>query len=226
MRAILVFFAWISFAYCAEYPCRIPERVEFDMRPKYILEAYELSDFKVHGIVSRGHGECWPYALLSDAKSHMHRVFLGDYIGKNFGSVVAFGENSVSIREVFEIEEGEWEERIAHLWVDDTDFTEYDNEKIQKMFAPYGLENSNLVKVISTGKCSPYVLIQDSDEYIHRLFLNSQIVGNVNLVFTLEKESLIVEEIQANEAENKTIILNLDRCVIVDDNYFDIYQYN
>jgi hypothetical protein len=221
MRTILVLFIGISFVCYAEQPCenKNPEDIGFDMRPKYILEAYELSDFKVHGVVL--HGECSPHALMSDANGHIHRVFLGDYIGKHYGVVIDMGKMSVAIREVFEAENGEWEEKRARLWVDNADPIRWDNKNIQKAYDPYDFEKSNLVEIISTGKCAPYVLIKNGDGYINRIFLNNQITVEDNLVFTLGKESLTIEENRKNKTK-KTTILNLDKCTITD-SYFDIH---
>lgn len=82
-------------------------------RERYSLEAYELSSLTLRSVYFKGLGK--PYALVRDPNGYLHRVFKGDYVGKNFGWVVAITRRGIKLKEVYQSQDGEWEERTAWL---------------------------------------------------------------------------------------------------------------
>lgn len=83
------------------------------MREREPLEAFDISELKVVSVAPLH--ECAPYALIRDPNGYVHRVFVGDYMGKSFGLVVEFVEDGVRVREMYEDERG-WHEREVWLW--------------------------------------------------------------------------------------------------------------
>ena len=80
-------------------------------RRKEPLEAYPLDSMAMVGSVSRG-GR--PFALLK-VDNLLYQVKVGDYLGQNFGKVMAISETEVTVREVVQDSAGEWIERPAAL---------------------------------------------------------------------------------------------------------------
>ena len=80
-------------------------------RRKEPLEAYPLDSMAMVGSVSRS-GR--PTALLK-VDNLLYQVKVGDYLGQNFGKVVAITETEVTLREVVQDSAGEWIERPASL---------------------------------------------------------------------------------------------------------------
>ena len=80
-------------------------------RRKEPLEAYPLDSMAMVGSVARG-GR--PTALLR-VENLPYQVKVGDYLGQNFGKVVAITETEVKLREVVQDSAGEWIERPAAL---------------------------------------------------------------------------------------------------------------
>lgn len=82
-------------------------------RERCPLEAHELSGLMFHSVDFKGLGK--PYAFVRDPNGYLHRVFKGDYVGKNFGRVVAITQQGIKLKEVYQSQDGEWEERTAWL---------------------------------------------------------------------------------------------------------------
>jgi len=80
-------------------------------RRKEPLEAYPLDSMAMVGSVSRS-GR--PFALLK-VDNLLYQVKVGDYLGQNFGKVMAITETEVTVREVVQDSAGEWIERPAAL---------------------------------------------------------------------------------------------------------------
>lgn len=80
-------------------------------RRKEPLEAYPLDSMAMVGSVARG-GR--PFALLK-VDNLLYQVKVGDYLGQNFGKVMAITETEVTVREVVQDSAGEWIERPAAL---------------------------------------------------------------------------------------------------------------
>jgi type IV pilus assembly protein PilP len=86
-------------------------RPDFD-RPKQYLERYELDTLSMVGTFSKEGSE---WALLRDPEGVIHRVPVGDYIGKNHGKVVAISDSQVSLSELISDGAGGWIVREASI---------------------------------------------------------------------------------------------------------------
>ena len=86
-------------------------RPDFD-RPKEYLERYELDTLSMVGTFSK-EGAYW--ALVRDPEGVIHRVPVGDYIGKNHGQVVSIGDTKVSLSELISDGAGGWLVREASI---------------------------------------------------------------------------------------------------------------
>ncbi len=75
------------------------------------LESYSLDAFKMVGNMKQG--EVVVGLLKSD--SAVHQVRVGNYIGQNFGRIVAISESEVAVRESVQDAAGDWVERDTAL---------------------------------------------------------------------------------------------------------------
>jgi type IV pilus assembly protein PilP len=81
-------------------------------RPKEELESYELDSLRMVGTVNQ-EGVLW--GLLKANDGTIHRVRSGNYIGKNYGKIVAIKENMIELVEIVSDSPGVWHERKAGL---------------------------------------------------------------------------------------------------------------
>jgi len=86
-------------------------RPDFD-RPKEYLERYELDTLAMVGTFSKEEAY---WALVRDPEGVIHRVPVGDYIGKNHGQVVDIGSTQVSLSELISDGDGGWLVREASI---------------------------------------------------------------------------------------------------------------
>lgn len=84
---------------------------DFD-RPKQYLERYELDTLAMVGTF--GKGESY-WALIRDPEGVIHRVPVGDYMGKNHGQVVDISNTEVSLSELISDGAGGWLVREASI---------------------------------------------------------------------------------------------------------------
>ncbi|NTV09737.1 MAG: pilus assembly protein PilP [Zoogloea sp.] len=75
------------------------------------LENYPLESLKMVGLLQKG-GKV--HALIQ-ADRTLYQVAIGNYVGQNYGRVVAISESGVTLKEVVEDGNGEWGERISTL---------------------------------------------------------------------------------------------------------------
>lgn len=75
------------------------------------LESYSLDSFKMVGNLRQG---AMVVGLLK-SDSAIHQVRVGNYIGQNFGRVVAISETEVAVRESVQDAAGDWVERDTAL---------------------------------------------------------------------------------------------------------------
>ena len=90
-------------------------RPDFD-RPKQYLERYELDTLSMVGTFSKEPSE---WALMRDPEGVIHRVAVGDYIGKNHGKVVAISNAQLSLSELISDGGGGWIVREASIALDE-----------------------------------------------------------------------------------------------------------
>lgn len=76
------------------------------------LEAYPLDSLRMVGTLSRG-DETW--GLITAPDGAVHRVQAGNYLGQNYGRVLAVGEDHVELVEIVPDRNTGWRERPAKL---------------------------------------------------------------------------------------------------------------
>jgi type IV pilus assembly protein PilP len=76
-------------------------------RIKQFLEGFNIEQFEMVGTLS---GESGRFALVSGAGG-VHRVKVGDYLGRNEGKIVAISDSQVDVIEIVPDGEGGWLER-------------------------------------------------------------------------------------------------------------------
>jgi type IV pilus assembly protein PilP len=81
-------------------------------RPKEYLEQFNIDALTMVGTVQMD-GTLW--ALVQDSEGSVHRVKMGNYLGKNHGHVVELTENYVSVIEIVSNGPDEWVERPHKL---------------------------------------------------------------------------------------------------------------
>ena len=80
-------------------------------RRKELLETYPLDQLKFVGTMEKAKTH---YALIRADKT-VHRVKAGNFLGQNFGQIVAINETEVTLKESIQDSEGEWKESQAAL---------------------------------------------------------------------------------------------------------------
>ena len=81
-------------------------------RPKQYLEKYELDTLSMVGTFSK---ESSDWALVRDPEGVVHRVPVGDYMGRNYGRVVAITNTEVDLSELVPDGTGGWLVREASI---------------------------------------------------------------------------------------------------------------
>ncbi|KPW20165.1 Pilus assembly protein, PilQ [Pseudomonas syringae pv. aceris] len=76
-------------------------------RVKQFLEGFNIESFEMVGTIGNESGT---FALLRGAGG-VHRVKVGDYLGRNNGRVVSIGDAQVDVIEIVPDGEGAWLER-------------------------------------------------------------------------------------------------------------------
>jgi len=86
-------------------------RPDFE-RPKEYLERYELDTLSMVGTFSKEESD---WALVRDPEGVIHRVPVGNYIGKNHGRVVDIDDAQVGLSELISDGAGGWLVREASI---------------------------------------------------------------------------------------------------------------
>lgn len=76
------------------------------------LENFELDSLRMVGTL-RDDDELW--GIVRDSAGTVHRVQVGNYVGRNFGKILDIQEDRIELREIVKDEDGRWEERQASL---------------------------------------------------------------------------------------------------------------
>lgn len=82
-----------------------------ETRTKQFLEGFNIENFVMVGTLANDAGT---FALVSGAGG-VHRVRVGDYIGRNHGRIIAVDESKVDVIEIVPDGEGGWLERPRSL---------------------------------------------------------------------------------------------------------------
>jgi type IV pilus assembly protein PilP len=86
-------------------------RPDFE-RPKEYLERYELDTLSMVGTFSKENSD---WALVRDPEGVIHRVPVGNYIGKNHGQVVNIKSTQIDLSELISDGTGGWLVREASI---------------------------------------------------------------------------------------------------------------
>lgn len=82
-----------------------------ETRTKQFLEGFNIETFTMVGSLSNDAGT---FALVSGAGG-VHRVKVGDYLGRNHGRVIAVDDSKIDVVEIVPDGEGGWLERPRNL---------------------------------------------------------------------------------------------------------------
>lgn len=121
------FLPYEAFTYSAaslRHPFQPPMKIDLtqrqkgskDIRPdetrvKQFLEEFNIETFVMVGTLTNGAGK---YALIKGGDG-VHRVKVGDYLGRNHGRIVEINEAAVDVLEIVPDGEGGWLERPRSL---------------------------------------------------------------------------------------------------------------
>jgi type IV pilus assembly protein PilP len=81
-------------------------------RPRQLLENYPLESLTMVGLLER---KKLRYAVVRANDNSLHQVKLGDYMGQNFGRVVAITESEIKLKEMVQDVNSEWVERDTNV---------------------------------------------------------------------------------------------------------------
>ena len=85
---------------------------EIDERNREELEQYELDSLRMVGTLDNA-DENW--AIISDPDRTVHRVKVGNYMGRNIGKIINIFEDRIELREIVQDSNGRWDERQASI---------------------------------------------------------------------------------------------------------------
>lgn len=83
-----------------------------ETRPKEYLESFAIGALTMVGTLSRS-GQTW--ALVRDETTNINRVAVGNYVGRNYGRIVAISETQIDVMEIVPTGDGGWLERPASI---------------------------------------------------------------------------------------------------------------
>ena len=87
-------------------------------RQRELLERYPFDALSMVGTLSRG-GQLW--ALVNDGDGGIHRITIGNYLGKNHGRVVNASSSQLDVLEIVPDGTGGWIERPRALTLEEKD---------------------------------------------------------------------------------------------------------
>jgi len=85
-------------------------------RPKEPLEAFPLESLEMVGTLER---DSATQALIRTTEKDVFRVRIGNYMGQNYGVIVAINENEVLLKELVQDSAGDWTERNSSLLLEE-----------------------------------------------------------------------------------------------------------
>ncbi len=87
-----------------------------ESRRRELLESFNFSALSLRGSLRGADGVRW--ALINDGSGGIHRVSVGNYLGRNHGRIVAVSEDKVEVVETVPDGRGGWLERPRTLSLD------------------------------------------------------------------------------------------------------------
>ena len=85
---------------------------EIKNRNREELEQFELDSLRMVGTMENA-DENW--AIINDPDNTVHRVKVGNYMGRNIGKIMNIFEDRVELREIIQDSNGRWDERQAAI---------------------------------------------------------------------------------------------------------------
>lgn len=82
-------------------------------RVREYLEEYSFDVLRMVGTITRDDGILW--ALVNDGQGGIHRVKIGNYLGRNHGRIIEVSETAVNVIEIVPDGKGGWVERPRSL---------------------------------------------------------------------------------------------------------------
>ena len=83
-------------------------------RPKEALEEYPLDALTMVGTLEKNK-ERWAIITVASAGGEVHRVKVGNHLGRNYGMITEIGEDSIALVELVRSSLGDWIEREATI---------------------------------------------------------------------------------------------------------------
>lgn len=84
-------------------------------RRKEALESFALDSLKMVGSLQQD-GDV--FALINSPDGTLHRVSIGNYLGKDFGQIAGISESEITLKEIVQDSVNDWSERISSLMLD------------------------------------------------------------------------------------------------------------
>jgi len=88
-------------------------------RPRSYLAQFAVDDLSMVGTIAKRDGQFW--ALVVDRNGEIHRVKTGDYMGLDFGEIVAVSDQLISLVEIVTDGRGGWVKRPRSLILPETE---------------------------------------------------------------------------------------------------------
>jgi type IV pilus assembly protein PilP len=85
---------------------------EIKNRNREELEQFELDSLRMVGTITNADDN---WGIIKDPGGVVHRVKVGNYMGRNIGKIVNIFEDKIELREIVQNSQGRWEERAAAL---------------------------------------------------------------------------------------------------------------
>lgn len=85
---------------------------EIKHRNREELEQFELDSLRMVGTIEN---EDANWGIIQDPDGVVHRVKVGNYMGRNIGKIVNIFEDKIELREIVQNNQGRWEERPAAI---------------------------------------------------------------------------------------------------------------
>lgn len=85
---------------------------EIHHRNREELEQFELDSLNMVGTLQDGEEE---WAIIRDPDGMVHRVKVGNYMGRNIGKITNIYEDRIELREIVKDSQGRWQEREAAI---------------------------------------------------------------------------------------------------------------
>ncbi len=85
---------------------------EINERNREELESFELDSLRMVGTLTDVE-DLW--GVIKDPTGTVHRVQVGNYMGRNYGKITGIFDDRIDLREIFQDLNGQWDERIASV---------------------------------------------------------------------------------------------------------------